>query len=1198
MGNSVQTANIAQEDILAQGPNTTQVHNILANDQGSGHSITHINNKAVVPGDTVTLNTGEQVTLNADGTITVTTDGDIGSNTLTYSTVDSAGNPATGFITIETTTTPPDFIVEGTAGADLIDAGYTGDPEGDMIDNNDAADGSNDDLVFAGAGNDTVFAGNGNDTVFGEEGNDSILGLGGNDVIYGNQTETAPVTVVNGDFSSAGTGWTITGAGTFVYNVAGDPAMAFNASNREAGGSIEQTVTTQAGRDYELTLDALEHDGFGGVGDHTLVIEVIDSNGTVIASQTQVITDESSQTITVAFTSTTDDVTLRFSNPSSTATIDTDLRIDNITVTPVAPTGPDDDTIEGGAGDDFIDGGIGADSILGGTGNDEILGGDGDDRVFGQDGSDTILGGAGNDTLDGDDADATGAADSISGGDGDDQLIGDVGNDTLSGDAGNDSIFAGADDDLIAGGTGSDVMFGEGGDDTFILEDGFGADTIIGGETGEVAGDTLDLSAITGPFFVDLTAANPEAGSVSDGTYTATFSEIENILLGGGTETLILGDGSGSDTVQGFAAPIDNGDGTFTGGDQLDVSGLTDAGGAPVNVFDVTVTDTNGDGTGDAILTFPNGENLTLIGVSPAAVSTPAALAAMGIPDNRNFIVEGTNGNDLIDAGYTGDPQGDRIDANDAANGSNDDIVFAGFGDDTVLGGAGNDEIHGEDGNDSVDGGAGDDSLNGGFDDDSLLGGEGNDTLSGDYPVGGVAVADGDTITGTAGQDSFVFDGAPGSTATIILDGGTGTANDGDDLRDTVFVNETGDGATLTIEGFDYTVDWIATPEAWASSTVIESAPGNHLVTLTYANGNTQNFDIFHDNGSVFVVDDAFAVHAGNDTIEGGAGDDLIFGVGGDDLLLGGAGNDTLGGEDGDDTLDGGTEADTLLGGAGADTFFLSQGDSADGGDGDDIFILTDLGETDTGTITIIGGEGDETDGDTLILTPEIGRGDITFTNPDDTAGGLSGTFTFNGVVVNFSKIENIICFTPGARILTPRGERPVETLRPGDLVVTRDHGPQRVRWTGRRTVPGKDRFAPVEIAPSVMGGSGLIVSPHHRVLFTGYKAELLFGEREVLVAAKHLVNGRDVRFSPCAEVTYVHVMFDRHEVIYADGIATESFFAGDTALSAVDDAAREELFAIFPELRSAPGRHRETARTCLKAREAALLQDLCIWDI
>jgi len=75
----------------------------------------------------------------------------------------------------------------------------------------------------------------------------------------------------------------------------------------------------------------------------------------------------------------------------------------------------------------------------------------------------------------------------------------------------------------------------------------------------------------------------------------------------------------------------------------------------------------------------------------------------------------------------------------------------------------------------------------------------------------------------------------------------------------------------------------------------------------------------------------------------------------------------------------------------------------------------------------------------------------------DDAGGGLSGNFTLtDGTVVTFSEIENIICFTPGARILTPQGERAIETLKVGDLVVTRDNGPQLIRWIGRRTVEGR----------------------------------------------------------------------------------------------------------------------------------------------
>ena len=182
---------------------------------------------------------------------------------------------------------------------------------------------------------------------------------------------------------------------------------------------------------------------------------------------------------------------------------------------------------------------------------------------------------------------------------------------------------------------------------------------------------------------------------------------------------------------------------------------------------------------------------------------------------------------------------------------------------------------------------------------------------------------------------------------------------------------------------------------------------------------------------------------------------------------------------------------------------------------------------------------------------------------------------------------------SPGARILTQFGERPIETLQTGEMVVTRDHGLQAIRWIGQRTVPGIGDFAPISIASSVMEGAreGLLVSPQHRILFTGYRVKLLFGESGVLVAAKHLIDDRDVCICPRDEVTYIHIMFDRHEVIYAEGIATESFPAGDTALSAVTASAREELFAIFPELRSAPCRHRDTVRTRLKWHKAQLLR-------
>ena len=98
-----------------------------------------------------------------------------------------------------------------------------------------------------------------------------------------------------------------------------------------------------------------------------------------------------------------------------------------------------------------------------------------------------------------------------------------------------------------------------------------------------------------------------------------------------------------------------------------------------------------------------------------------------------------------------------------------------------------------------------------------------------------------------------------------------------------------------------------------------------------------------------------------------------------------------------------------------------------------------------------------------------------------------------------------------GATLRTPCGGRRVEFLREGDLVVTRDHGLQPIRWIQSRTVQAKGKVAPVRIRPGAVTGleRDMLVSPQHRMLFTGYRAELLFGEREVLMPAIHMVEQR-----------------------------------------------------------------------------------------
>jgi len=181
-------------------------------------------------------------------------------------------------------------------------------------------------------------------------------------------------------------------------------------------------------------------------------------------------------------------------------------------------------------------------------------------------------------------------------------------------------------------------------------------------------------------------------------------------------------------------------------------------------------------------------------------------------------------------------------------------------------------------------------------------------------------------------------------------------------------------------------------------------------------------------------------------------------------------------------------------------------------------------------------------------------------------------------------------CFTPGTLITTPTGLRLIETLAVGDLVETMDNGAQPIRWIGRQRVRGVGEFAPIRFQPGALGNvRELLVSQQHRMLLSGWRAELMFGERQVLAAAKHLVNGDTVHLSPREGVEYLHLMFDCHEVIFAEGIPTESFHPGDYVLQR-DRAMLSELQAIFPGMASGAAPAWTTARKVLKGFEAALL--------
>jgi len=355
-------------------------------------------------------------------------------------------------------------------------------------------------------------------------------------------------------------------------------------------------------------------------------------------------------------------------------------------------------------------------------------------------------------------------------------------------------------------------------------------------------------------------------------------------------------------------------------------------------------------------------------------------------------------------------------------------------------------------------------------------------------------------------------------------------------------------------------------------------------------------------------------IEAGNDTIFGGAGQDTIFGQGGDDfidggsgddvidggegndILEGGQGQDTIDGGEGNDTLSGGTGDDLLRGGAGEDTLTAGpDNDRLEGGQDSDLFTITAAGNH-----TVVGGEdADGLDVDVL----DLSGFDVNIIR----SGPESGTVEFldsNGNVsrrLEYSEIEEVIpCFTPGTMIATPQGERRVEDLREGDRVITRDNGIQEIRWIGQRSLDAEEvaenpNLSPILIKAGALGRGlperNLIVSPQHRVLIANDKTQLYFEENEVLVAAKHLVGLEGVSRVGTVATTYVHFMFDAHEVVLSNGAWTESFQPGDYTLGAMGDAARKEIFEVFPELQTEEGvADYATARRSLKPYEARLL--------
>ncbi len=262
------------------------------------------------------------------------------------------------------------------------------------------------------------------------------------------------------------------------------------------------------------------------------------------------------------------------------------------------------------------------------------------------------------------------------------------------------------------------------------------------------------------------------------------------------------------------------------------------------------------------------------------------------------------------------------------------------------------------------------------------------------------------------------------------------------------------------------------------------------------------------------------------------------------------------------------------------------------GGDGSWGYATNQSGLDSGNTNFALGGA--LTDGAVLAETQTVNEtdaGNVAFANTTST-GGTTGTIrlrfdeesgdgeTAHGNedvgIVGFER-GLLLCLTKGTRVLTPNGSRPVEDLMPDDLVVTLSGESAPVRHILKRHVTSEvqsanPKLCPIRISAGALGNGlprhDLLVSRQHRMLVRSQIAQRMFGASEVLVAAIRLTELPGIFVEePTNDVTYIHLMFDTHEVIFAEGAATESLLATRAVLKSFPTQIREEFETLFPDL-------------------------------
>ncbi len=813
-----------------------------------------------------------------------------------------------------------------------------------------------------------------------------------------------------------------------------------------------------------------------------------------------------------------------------------------------------------GAGNDKISAGSGDDTILGGAGNDYIAGNDGDDRLHGDADTteETTFSWANQNIEDG--VSVTGGITGVTSS-GNIQV-------TMSVDQGenfrsatmerNDPLY---DYNELSDSSSIRILGGAEGSDPNTAKMSIDFSSLDSGVSDEVSNVTFGIFDIDQAYgFVDEVIVR---------AYDADGNLIPVNLTAGNSDTLDVNDETGR------AISTDAGRGTTnakTGFLQVDIAG-------PVSRIEIEYNNHDPDDTGHAIR------------VGDLKMSTISAT------DAGNDTLDGGAGNDTI----YGDGGDDSL-----SGGADNDSLSGGSGDDRIEGGTGHDTIAGGTGNDAMSGG--DDAdlfvMEDDFGTDKIAGGEGGkdyDVVTFDALSNGVSVTYTGEEAGTAteGPNSVSFteieklvltnssDYVDASIGGVAVDTGAGDdtikvgdgaydidAGTGDDriIRE---AGTTADDANSVIDAGDGIDTYVAGSGLGADHTVDLAA--SRLDHAGNDRGDLLNFEnVALENSAASVKGDSkdntiTARGTQDNSLSGGDGNDSIDGGGGNDNLHGDAGRDTLIGGDGNDTLDGGQDDDQLTGGDGDDVFVYSGGHDT----------ITDFNAGNTGPLD----DDDTTNNDFIDLSGYYDkifdlRADYedngildqsNFETTDYTYNSKfeDGSLKFIGVQAQHFTYDNtgVVCFGKGTAIRTPRGDVLVEDLRVGDLVTTMDNGPQKIRWINTRSYDARQmqkgsHLHPVLIKRGTFGAErDLLVSQQHGVL-VGQSGDSF-------ARAKHLADAaKGVRIAKGKKsVTYVHLMFDDHQVIFAENVPSESFYPGPMALTQMSKPHRAAFSKVLPAL-------------------------------